>query len=367
MTKKLDLHLSVIELFEQQAQKTPQAIALCSTAATASYFELDAAANRVARMLISLGVGAGDGVGICLDRGMPMIAAILGVLKLGAFYVPMDVEYPDNRIQYMAKNAAVKFIFVESNKSTLFEQSGIPYSALEKGVSLAKLFSDQVSAQLELMDRSHLLDALIYIIYTSGSTGKPKGAGVYHKGFVNLISWYVSEFEMDASDTLFHMTSPAFDLTQKNIFAPLLIGGKLCLLEGNYYDANKIADHIECFGVTRLNCTPSAFSGLVYHADEGRFEQLKTLKTVFLGGEPIQVSRLLSWKNNPFCQAEVVNSYGPTECTDVCAYYRLGDFTHYLDVGVPIGRPVDHFELYILDEHLKSVPDGQAGELCVGG
>ena len=365
MSSKLDLSQSVIELFEAQVKKTPSHIALSTTGGGATYRELDQCANRVAHYLISQGVTVGDGVGFCLDRGMPMIAVMLGILKVGAFYVPMDVEYPDERIQYMAQNAAVKFIFVQENKAKLFDASSIAYASLEKAMLLSDLFSAHSDGPFIRHDS--LLEKLIYIIYTSGSTGKPKGAGVYHKGFVNLIAWYVGEFDMGSGDTLLHMTSPAFDLTQKNIYAPLLVGGKLCLLEGNYYDANKIANHIECFEVTRLNCTPSAFSGLVYHADGDRFRELRTLKTVFLGGEPIQTSRLLSWKNNDHCQAEVVNSYGPTECTDVCVFYRLGNFTHYLDVGVPIGRPVDHFELHILDENLKPVAKGEIGELCVGG
>ncbi|MDY0007865.1 MAG: beta-ketoacyl synthase N-terminal-like domain-containing protein, partial [Spongiibacteraceae bacterium] len=205
-------------------------------------------------------------------------------------------------------------------------------------------------------------DQLIYMIYTSGSTGRPKGSLLYHRGFKNLVSWYVEEFGFDADTRVLHMTSPAFDLTQKNLFAPLVSGGRLCLLNSRVYDAGIIVDHIEQHRITALNCTPSAFGRLLSFGDEALYRRLQSLRYVFLGGEPIVVARLKAWLDNPLCQAQVINTYGPTECTDVVAYYRIEQPADFIDRNVPIGRALPGFRLEVLDAQLQPLPAAQPGQ-----
>jgi amino acid adenylation domain-containing protein len=207
-------------------------------------------------------------------------------------------------------------------------------------------------------------DNLIYVIYTSGSTGRPKGAGVTHGGFVNLVNWFVSEFELTERERVLVIASFSFDLTQKDIFAPLTTGGQLHFPTSTVYDPVEIVKTISEAEITLVNCTPSAFYPLV-ETDRPRFQRLSTLKHVFLGGEPINVSRLREWTAVSCCNAEIVNTYGPTETTDTCSAFRLIDFERA--TAPPIGRPNDNAELLILDDHLNLIPQGVAGELCIGG
>ena len=202
-------------------------------------------------------------------------------------------------------------------------------------------------------------DNLIYVIYTSGSTGRPKGAGVMHGGSVNLVNWFVSEFGLTERERVLIISSFSFDLTQKNIFAPLIIGAQLHFPTSTLYDPAELVKTISEAEITLVNCTPSAFYPLV----ETDRSKLSTLKHVFLGGEPINVSRLREWAAHG--NAEIVNTYGPTETTDVCSAFRLNDFDR--TIAPPIGKPNDNAELLILDDHLNLVPQGVAGELCVGG
>ena len=208
-------------------------------------------------------------------------------------------------------------------------------------------------------------DNLIYVIYTSGSTGRPKGAGVTHAGFVNLVKWFASEFRLTERERVLITSSFSFDLTQKGIFTPLTVGARLHFPTSTFYDPSEIVETISERGITFLNCTPSAFYPLIDAAGPG-FEKLASLKHVFLGGEPINLARLREWTATAYFNAEIVNTYGPTECTDTCSSFRLLDLENATS-SPPIGRPNDNVELFILDEHLNLVPQGVAGELCVGG
>ncbi|MCP4213974.1 MAG: amino acid adenylation domain-containing protein, partial [bacterium] len=203
---------------------------------------------------------------------------------------------------------------------------------------------------------------LIYIIFTSGSTGTPKGAGVYHRGFTNLLHWFTTEFRLNERDRNQLLTSFSFDLTQKNFYAPLLTGGTLCIPGVNYFDPPSLLRDIQREGVTWLNCTPGMFNKVVeYDATTGA-GRLAGLRHVFLGGEPIGVTTLLPWLESGDCGAEIVNTYGPTECTDICASYRIRNPRRFLEEPVPVGRPVYNTGLYVVDKYLRVVPVGIVGE-----
>ncbi|HEV7517005.1 MAG TPA: AMP-binding protein, partial [Thermoanaerobaculia bacterium] len=195
-------------------------------------------------------------------------------------------------------------------------------------------------------------------------TGLPKGAGVHQAGFVNLLHWYVEEFDLSAADRFLVVSSPGFDLTQKNFFAPLLCGGLLVLADPGLYDPREIVATIERHRITRLNCTPSAFYPLL---EEAGVAGLSSLRSVFLGGEPIARERLAPWRRSGGLHAEVVNTYGPTECTDVVAFHRLPASADAGITPVPVGRPLPGFHLLVLDPHLSPAPIGGPGQLAVGG
>jgi amino acid adenylation domain-containing protein len=212
------------------------------------------------------------------------------------------------------------------------------------------------------LPRTAGFDAPLYAIYTSGSTGRPKGAVVRERAFVDLVDWYVGELGMGAADRLLLISSASFDLTQKNFFAPLLLGAELHLAPVAY-DPGALRAHVERHGITRLNCTPSAFYPL---AEEGDPAALASLRSVVLGGEPIAAVRLDRWRRSANCRAVVINSYGPTECTDVVAYHRLAGPAGP-ETGVPLGRPIPGVRLWIGGHVGEPAPIGVPGELWIGG
>ncbi|MBU1012609.1 MAG: amino acid adenylation domain-containing protein [Bacteroidetes bacterium] len=354
-------NLCIHNLFEIQAKKNPEKVAVTCAGESLTYDQLDKKSNSLANYLKRHGVVTNVFVGICVERSLEMIVGILGILKAGGVYVPLDPEYPADRLAFMLNDCGASVLLTLRRMSVELPEINISTIYLDADW-------DNIRCESEHFDDSSVTsDNLIYVIYTSGSTGRPKGTLIYHKGFVNLLHWYTTEFFFGADAKVLLISSTSFDLTQKNIFAPLICGGHLVLLESQVFDAGIIQDTIERHGVTSLNCTPSAFQGLVLDGDEFCYLKLKTLRQVFLGGEPIIVSRFESWRKNPHCEAQIINSYGPTECTDVCAYYRLIDYERYNETSVPIGRPICNTQLYVLDSDLKLMPIGEEGELCIGG
>ncbi|HEX8559858.1 MAG TPA: amino acid adenylation domain-containing protein [Pyrinomonadaceae bacterium] len=353
----------VHQLFEEQARRTPGRVALVCGREEVTYGELNERANRLAHHLVALGVGPESRVCVCLERGVEMMVAVLAVLKAGGAYVPLDPSYPEERLAFMLEDSGARVLLTENRLLAgrgLGDGGARAVCVDAEREEIARRPSDDPAARVSG-------DNLIYVIYTSGSTGRPKGAGVTHGGFVNLVNWFVSEFGMSARDRVLIITSFSFDQTQKDLFAPLAVGGRLHLLRSAFYDAAEISETIAAQEINLLNCTPSAFYPLVDGAGPDALRRLSSLKHVFLGGETINVSRLRAWAASPHFGAEVVNTYGPTECTDTCSSFRLRDFEGPSPSSPPIGKPNDNAELLILDECLNLAPQGVAGELCVGG
>ncbi|WP_010494699.1 non-ribosomal peptide synthetase [Paenibacillus elgii] len=353
---------TICERFEQQAARTPERTALVFGERTVSYGELNRQANRLAHRLQTLGIGPDTPVGVCLDRSPELVAGLLAVLKAGGAYVPLDPALPPERLGYMMERAGVKALVTK-----LAWAEGLAVQP-----NLAVVCLDDGMAGLEAEPR-HNPDSkagaghLMYVIFTSGSTGTPKGASVYRSGFENLLQWYTCEFGMTEEDRVLMISSPSFDLTQKNIFAPLVTGGQLVLLPSGPYDAAEVVSLIERHGITLLNGTPSAFYPLLDVTASTGYGPLATLRHVFLGGEPIAADRLTAWTASEACRAEVVNTYGPTECTDVTVYGRLANMPSLVGKPVPIGRPVAGTRVYILNRELGLQPMGLPGELCIAG
>jgi amino acid adenylation domain-containing protein len=353
--------VGVHEVFEKWASTAPERTAVVYGEQTVSYGELNRQANQLAHRLQSLGVGPDMLVGICLERSPELVAGVIAVLKAGGAYVPLDPALPKERLESMMEQAGLKALLT---KKTLIE------GVKERDLAILCLDKESHSLKEERKDNPESNadeNHKMYVIYTSGSTGTPKGASVYRRGFTNLVQWYTQEFEMTDQDRVLMITSPSFDLTQKNIFAPLMTGGQLVLLPTGPYDAAEVVEMIRQNDITLLNGTPSMFYPLLDETSSSRYRALRTLRYVFLGGEPIAPDRLIDWTTSQLCQAEVVNTYGPTECTDVTVYARLRDMPSFVGKPVPIGRPVPNTRLYILNEGLGLVPTGTPGELCIAG
>ncbi|WP_274495377.1 non-ribosomal peptide synthetase [Paenibacillus mucilaginosus] len=353
--------LGIHEQFEAWAARSPERTALVYDGQTVSYGELNRMANRLAHRLQALGVGPDTLVGVCLDRSPELAAGLLAVLKAGGAYVPLDPALPKERLAYMTGRAGLKALVTKSALAGgLPKQPELPVICLDEQAEI-ELYPDENPKSAAGPDH------LMYVIFTSGSTGMPKGAGVYRKGFANLMQWYTREFGMTEADRVLLITSPSFDLTQKNIYAPLMTGGQLVLLPPGPYDAREVTGLVKEHGITLLNGTPSAFYPLLEETAPDGYEALASLRHVFLGGEPIAADKLADWTGSPACRAEVVNTYGPTECTDVTVFCRLTDRKALAGRPVPIGRPVPNTRLYILNGELGMVPAGTPGELCIAG
>ncbi|MCP4154999.1 MAG: amino acid adenylation domain-containing protein, partial [bacterium] len=371
---------TVARLFEEQTARTPDNAALAGTETetndetkdetidetahqnkkdtkrnTLTYKQLNEKANRLARELRQKGIETGTIAGLMVKRSPEMIVGIMAILKAGGTYLPIDPVYPPERKKHMLADSAAKVLVVNGANNNDTGTDGI-----EK-IDIKNSGQEQKSENLNLEIKPH---DLIYTIYTSGSTGKPKGAGVYHKSFTNLVNWYITAFELNYSDTLLLLTSLSFDLTQKNIFAPLSVGGTIQIPGSDYFEPHNLLDDIWKKKITTINCTPGMFGKLV---EEDEMYKLAGLKHVFLGGEPVPAHIIVKWQESGKCNAEVVNTYGPTECTDVCSYYRITRPCNDMTQTVPIGRPVYGTRLYILDPALKLVPVGVSGELCIAG
>jgi amino acid adenylation domain-containing protein/non-ribosomal peptide synthase protein (TIGR01720 family) len=358
--KEFSRSACIHELIEQQTARTPDAIALVSGKGRLTYNELNRRANQLAHYLRVVGLGPQAIVGICMQRSIEMVISILGVLKAGAAYVPFDPAYPSERLAGMLEDAGVPVLLTEGRLIANLP----PGNARLIGVDTDWEKIAQHPSQNAGFNVTP--DHRVYAIFTSGSTGRPKLAAVYHRGFVNLMEWFVRAFAIGEQDRTLLVSSFNFDLTQKNIYAPLMTGGCLYLADPGVFDPVAMRRTIQDDRITLLNCTPSAFYPLVDQANDQTLEQLQSLREVFLGGEPISLQRMSGWTKSPSFHAEIVNTYGPTECTDICAFYRIKDPVNVAG-PIPIGRPIYNVGLYVLDANLAPLPIGVPGELCVAG
>lgn len=343
------------EAIFRRAEDSPSAPAVICGGVTTDYATLVGRARSIAALLHGRGIGPGSLIGVGLDRSMELIATLLGVLRTGAAYVPIDPSYPPQRISTMIASAGLDAVLTRRGLEASFE--GAPVWFFEDSESLPPLETEASPAS----------GGAVYAIFTSGSTGVPKAASVRHSGFANLLDWYETELDLTDRDRALVISSPSFDLTQKNFFAPLRSGGAIVLDDCRTYDITRILGLIREHRVTLINCTPSAFYPLVDAAASGAYGEIATLRFAVLGGEPISLPRLRDWLTAPNCSAEVVNSYGPTECTDICLIHRLhrGNLDDF--PFVPLGHEIPNVSVSIRDEELRVLPDGDTGELCISG
>lgn len=347
--------------FECQVAKTPHSTAVVSRGERLSYKELNERSNRLARYLHGQGVQSGDIVGICMGHSVDLIVSALAVLKTGAAYLPLDPRYPRQRLAQAVEEAPLKLVLTHPQNHESVPKAGLHVICLDDEVRLSIAQQDKTNPEWCASS-----DQLSYVICTSGSTGTPKLAAVYQRGFVNLLTWYIRECNITADDKLLVISSFGFDLTQKNLFAPLLAGAEVHLASWEYFDPAEVRKLIHSDRISLVNCTPSAFYGVV-DASEGHFEELESVRHLVLGGEQISIKRLWPWIGSGHFRAEIRNTYGPTECSDVVSCYRLDHLERFLEAPVPIGRPISNVQLWVLDENQGQVPVGIVGEVCIGG
>ncbi|HZF11696.1 MAG TPA: amino acid adenylation domain-containing protein, partial [Thermoanaerobaculia bacterium] len=343
--------------FEAQAARTPGAVALLQGEREMTYGELNARANQLGHFLRQRGVVAGTFVGICLGRSFELVVALLGAIKAGACYVPLDPAYPSERWTHTLENAGIRVLVTAESFLPILPAPHWDVLCLDRDRERIEACStaDPPPASAP--------EDLLVVIYTSGSTGRPKGAALYQRSFLSLVDWYIRNLDLHADDSFLLISSIAFDLTQKTVFSPLVSGGRLILpLPGPYDPAAHLAS-IARHGITRLNCTPSTFYPLLEREED--FPRLASLRGLTLGGEPISLARLDRFRRSPWCHAYVINTYGPTECTDLTSCHRLEPPGERSIVSA--GRPLTGVQVWVLNHELMPVPVGVTGQMCAAG
>nr|UXB95126.1 non ribosomal peptide synthetase [Pseudomonas syringae] len=351
--------IPIHQQFEARAAERPEAVALVFEAQTLSYGELNARANQVAHRLLALGVGSDDRVAICVERGPAMIIGLLGILKSGAGYVPLDPAYPPERLAYTLADSAPVALLSQQSVQQALPVSEVPVIYLDD----ADLQDESVCNPQVPVKPSDLA----YVIYTSGSTGLPKGVMVEHRNVARLFSATKDWFGFNEQDVwaLFH--SFAFDFSVWEIWGALLHGGRLLIVPQLVSRSPEDFYTLLCSaGVTVLNQTPSAFRQLI--AAQGDKEQAHSLRQVIFGGEALETAMLKPWyARNVNADTQLVNMYGITETTVHVTYYPLQPEDVQRVGASPIGTRIPDLQLYLLDAYGEPVPVGVVGELYVGG
>ncbi|SDX46163.1 arthrofactin-type cyclic lipopeptide synthetase C [Pseudomonas syringae] len=345
--------------FEAQVQRTPDAIAVSFEDVSWSYATLNAQANKIAHRLIGLGIGVDDRVAICTHRGPQMIAGLLGILKAGAAYVPLDPAYPLERIAYTLGDSAPVALLSQRSVQEALPVSDVPVIRLDDAD-----LQDQSDCDPQVAVKP---TSLAYVIYTSGSTGKPKGVMIEHRNVARLFSATEGWFGFNERDvwSLFH--SFAFDFSVWEIWGALLHGGRLLIVPQLVSRSPEDFYALLCSaGVTVLNQTPSAFRQLI--AAQGENPQAHSLRQVIFGGEALETAMLKPWyARNVNADTQLVNMYGITETTVHVTYYPVQPEDAQRVGASPIGKRIPDLQLYVLDTRGEPVPLGVVGELYVGG
>ncbi|MFP5274543.1 amino acid adenylation domain-containing protein [Coleofasciculus sp.] len=335
------------ELFEEQVEKTPDAVALVCADEQLTYRELNGRANQLAHYLQTLGVESETLVGICVERSPLMVIGLLGILKAGGAYVPLDPSYPQERLASMLKDAQVSLLLTQQRWVEGFPRRSAQVVALDTHEDLA-------GEGVENLTKNVQSDNLAYVLYTSGSTGKPKGVAIEHRSVMALVSWATEVFTTEQLAGVLASTSFCFDISVFELFVPLSCGGTIILAENVLHlPTLPGADQ-----VTLINTVPSAIAELV------RAKGIPAgVRTVNLAGEALP-QRLVQLIYRQDSIEQLFNLYGPSEDT-VYSTYTLVERDS--EKAPPIGRPVANTHVYILDSQLQPVPIGVPGELHIGG
>ncbi len=356
------------EQIREQAQQTPEAVAVVYGEQTLSYAELDARSDRLARYLVAAGVGVESRVGLYLRRSPELLIGVLGVLKAGAAYVPLEPGLPSERVSYMLADARVEWVLVESEQMAELPLSGVDVVLMDGASTDSQWLAE--SSELDAVTPTVGNEQLAYILYTSGSTGRPKGVMVEHGGLGHYLGHAAAAYlDEDISGSV--VSSPlSFDATLTTLLAPLLVGRRVELLADDERLMEQLAARLFAAESNQLfKLTPAHLEALQY------VERLQAVGTaahvLVLGGEQLSAALLRRWKQELLPRARFVNEYGPTEAVVGCSVWWLRDETGLAQLegltAAPIGRPIGNTELYVLGAERQLLPWQSVGELYIGG
>ncbi len=347
-----DAKLCIQSIFERQAALTPDAVALSVNEQEVTYRDLNRRANRLAHYLIQQGVQPESRIALCLDRGIDAVVALLGIIKAGGAYLPMDASYPEERLRFMFEDSEAILVLTHNG---LMPQTG----------NSQVIDMDQVASEINVCDDSNpaIVDdpeRLLYVMYTSGSTGTPKGVEVPHRAVSRLVK--NSGFaDLGARQTFLLLASLSFDASTFEIWGPLLNGGRCVIYPERLPEFDSLARVIRNNGVTTLWLTASLFNRIIDEAPQ----TLAGVRQLLTGGEALSVDHIRR-AQQALPDTEFINGYGPTENTTFTCCYRIPRPLGNL-LSIPIGRPIGYTKAYVLDAQMQCVPIGVPGELYAGG
>ncbi|GAA0470259.1 MULTISPECIES: enterobactin synthase subunit F [Tatumella] len=352
---------TLYSLLAQQAQSTPQAIALADIHRQLDYREMHQQVLALAQQLLAAGVRHGDIVAVALPRSVYLSLALQAIVRLGAIWLPLDTGYPDDRLQLMLEDAGPKLLITEAGLAARFQAitdvARYHYQSLLPALTVPLKATEPAPGDGA------------YLIYTSGSTGRPKGVLVGHQAIVNRLLWMQNHYALAASDVVLQKTPASFDVSVWEFFWPLITGARLMMAPPeSHREPDILLQLILDYQVTVLHFVPSMLAAFTASLDSETAAQTgKQLRRVFCSGEALPASLARQWQT--LCGTELHNLYGPTEAAvDVSGYPAFGDaLAAVTGNSVPIGFPVWNTGLHILDNRLQPVPPGIAGELWLSG
>ncbi|MDK8181884.1 non-ribosomal peptide synthetase [Paenibacillus sp. UMB4589-SE434] len=353
------------ELFEQQAERTPHAVAVVDSNTSLTYAQLNRYSNEVATALITRGVVPDDRVCILEDRGCDFLIAMLGIFKSGAAYIPLDPRHPSSRHLGIIRDSDAQVLLTSSDKSKPLIQEA-------NQMKLAMLPIKQLYGKQSECRNPHIrvsADHLAYVIYTSGSTGKPKGAMVEQRGMLNHLFAKINDLSLGPGDVVVQNASQCFDISVWQFLSAIVVGGTTRIVEDELVmDPVPFLDVIAAARTTILEMVPSLLHAVldVIQARPDLTAKLHSLRWMIVTGEALPPNLCVRWFAR-YAHVPMMNAYGPTECSDDVAHYVLYAPPEEHRTIMPIGRSIQNTRLYILDRYLEPVPIGVTGELYVAG
>ncbi|WP_446189244.1 amino acid adenylation domain-containing protein, partial [Herbaspirillum huttiense] len=347
----------------QRASIQPDAVALISGNRSMSYGQLNTRVNQLAHYLLKRGLQPGARVGVALERSADMVVAVLAILKAGATYVPLDPDYPVQRLAAIIEDSAL---------SLLLSQTSVR-QRLPGGRAEQTLYLDQLDLQAQPHDEPDVTihsDSLAYVIYTSGSTGRPKGVGISHRCLMEHGEIAADFFGLTPQDRMLQFSTLNFDGCIEQLFPPLLVGAAVVLRGPELWDSQRLHVELLAHRISVLDLTTAYWLLLVQDFARMGVRDYGVLRRVHVGGEAMPPEGIKAWRDAGLAQVELFNTYGPTEATVTasilsCAPYVSGQTV--LPAQMPIGAPLAGRKLRVLDAELSPLPIGVAGELCIGG
>ncbi|MCP4020984.1 MAG: amino acid adenylation domain-containing protein, partial [Desulfobacteraceae bacterium] len=359
----------VHELISDRAALIPDKTALISSVnpdQTIGYQELNEKANQLAHQLKHQGVGPGTLTGLCLERSFDMIAGILAIFKAGGVYLPLDPDYPGDRLRYMMKDAKVKVVLIHSSTRQIIQ------STLEKDVQVIDLDKDrEIISRMSTRNPEITLSSenTAYVIYTSGSTGKPKGVQIPHGGIAHHSRVMGDYYNLCQEDRVLLFASPGVDTALEQILPSLAKGAAVVVKDKGIWSPEVFLDRVNTCRITVADL-PTAYlhEMLIQWVKQPGLSPGEPLRLVIVGGEALSAETVRLWRRSPMAKTRFINAYGPTETTITSTVFEIEpEFQEPAFKRIPIGRPLGGTFAVILDQNRCLVPEGVSGELCIGG